>query len=254
MFHLLPRFTPVLLLSLASLLAGDAEYFPQKFSAPSRRTLAPLQSPDSAANSVPVLVSDFELLASAAAPPSKPPPAGQGRRPAANSSGTKDTSPPVFEDADSPSVQARQLVDLFSTMLVQSLQKGGYEAARQPSSSAGGTPGGGKGVLLRGVFAESDALNRIRRAMLGGGAPGGKFLLYVGTFNMSRPDQPLYQLASLQSPDSRYGPVITPNAYIPLVKYEIAKNPTGDDVRKVCEDIVRNLTVLLNANPSAFAQ
>jgi hypothetical protein len=253
MFHPLPRVTPVLLLSLASVLAGDAEYFPQKFAAPSSRTGAPLQSPDSAANSVPVLVSDFELFASAAAPPSKPP-AGQGKRPAATSSGTKDTPPPVLEDADSPSVQARQLMDLFSIMLVQSLQKGGYKAVRQPSSSAGGTPGSGNGVLLRGVFAEPDALNRIRRAMLGGGAPGGKFLLYVGTFNMSRPDQPLYQLAPLQSPDSRYGPVITPNSYIPLVKYEVPKNPTADDVRKVCEDIVRNLTVLLNANPAAFAQ
>jgi Domain of unknown function (DUF4410) len=253
MFHPLPRVTPVLLLSLASVLAGNAEYFPQKFVAPSSRTPAPLQSSDSAANSVPVLVSDFELFASAVAPPSKSP-AGQAKRPAATSSGTKDTPPPVLEDTDSPSVQARQLMDLFSITLVQSLQKGGYKAARQPSSSAGGTPGSGNGVLLRGVFAEPDALNRIRRAMLGGGAPGGKFLLYVGTFNMSRPDQPLYQLAPLQSPDSRYGPVITPNSYIPLVKYEIPKNPTADDVRKVCEDIVRNLTVLLNANPSAFVQ
>ena len=253
MFPPLPRVTPVLLLSLASVLAGDAEYFPQKLAVPSSRTRAPLQTPDPAANSVPVLVSDFELFASAVAPPSKPP-AGQGKRPAATSPGTKDMSPPVFEDADSPSVQARQLMDLFSTTLVQSLQKAGYKAVRQPSSSAGGTPGSANGVQLRGVFAEPDALNRIRRALLGGGAPGGKFLLYVGTFNLSRPDQPLYQLAPLQSPDSRYGPIITPNSYIPLVKYEIPKNPTADDVRKVSEDIVRNLTVLLNANPSAFAQ
>jgi hypothetical protein len=39
-----------------------------------------------------------------------------------------------------------------------------------------------------------------------------------------------------------------------LVKYEITKNPTEEDVRKVCDDIARNLTVLLSVNPAAFAQ
>ena len=58
----------------------------------------------------------------------------------------------------------------------------------------------------------------------------------------------------VQSADSRYGPVITPNAYVPMVKYEVPKNPTEEDVRKVCDDMVRNLTALLSANPAAFAQ
>jgi len=79
-------------------------------------------------------------------------------------------------------------------------------------------------------------------------------LLYVGSFNLSRPDQPLYLLAPVQSADSRYGPVISPNAYVPMVKYEVPKNPTEEDVRKVCDDMVRNLTALLSANPAAFAQ
>ena len=148
-------------------------------------------------------------------------------------------------------MQARQLMDFFSTTLVQSLQKA--DTRLPDSSRSRGGDGTGKGALLRGVFAEPDPLNRIRRAMLGSGAPGAKFLLYVGTFNLSRPDQPLYQLAPVQSADIRYGPIITPNAYIPLVKYEISKYPTEDDVHKVCDDIVRNLTTLLNANPSAFA-
>jgi len=159
----------------------------------------------------------------------------------------------VLEDTDPPAQQARQLMDLFSDMLVESLQKAGYKAVRRAAVS-GGTSGTGKGVALRGVFAEPDDLNRIRRAILGSAAPGAKFLLYVGSFNLSRPDQPLYQLAPVQSADSRYGPIITPNAYIPLVKYEIPKNPTEEDVRKVCDDIVRNLTALLSANPAAFTQ
>jgi hypothetical protein len=143
-------------------------------------------------------------------------------------------------------------MDLFSDTLVESLQKAGYKAVRRAAS--GGSSGTGKGVAIRGVFAEPDDLNRIRRAILGSRAPGAKFLLYVGSFNLSRPDQPLYQLAPVQSADSRYGPVITPNNYVPMVKYEVPKNPTEEDVRKVCDDMVRNLTALLSANAAAFAQ
>jgi hypothetical protein len=199
----------------------------------------PLARPqDLAPSSVPVVVGDFELFASAIAPPSdnskKPPP--------------KDAPPAVFELSDVPSVQARRLMDFFSATLVETFQKVGYSAARQSNSSAA------NGVLLRGVFAEADARNRIRRAILGGGTPGANLILYVGTFNLARPDQQLYQQAVTQNPDSHYGPVITLNNYIPLVKFELSKNPTEDEVRKICTRIVQNLDTLLRTNPSAFSQ
>jgi hypothetical protein len=200
---------------------------------------APPRPQDFSPSSVPVVVGDFELFASAIAPPSsdnskKPPP--------------KDAPPAVFELSDVPSIQARRLMDFFSASLVQAFQKAGYSAARQGNSSAA------DGVLLRGVFAEVDAHNRIRRAILGGGTPGANLLLYVGTFNLARPDQQLYQQAVTQNPDSRYGPIITLNNYIPLVKFELSKNPTEDEVRKICIRIVQNLDTLLRTNPSAFSQ
>jgi hypothetical protein len=209
-------------------------------------TLFPFQghAQDPATNSTPVFVSDFELAAIAAIPPpvsatpdpsKKPPP--------------KDAPPAVFEASDIPSIQARRLTDFFGITLVQSLQKAGFTVSRQqPDSSSG------KGVLLRGVFAEADARNRIRRAMLGGGAPGARLLLYVGTFNLARPEQPLYQPADVQNPDARYGPVITLNNYIPLARFEMPKNPTEDDVRKICTQIAQNLGTLLKTNPSALSQ
>jgi hypothetical protein len=200
------------------------------------------QEPSSPATSspVPVFVSDFELFSSAVAPPpdpnaKKPPP--------------KDAPPAVFELSDDPSVQARRLMDFFSITLVQGFQKAGYSASRQQTM-----PRPDHGILLRGVFAESDANNRIRRAMLGGGTPGAKLLLYVGTFNLARPDQPLYQTAMVQSPDSRYGPIITVNNYIPLAKFELSKNPTEDEVRRICDQLVQNLTTLLKTNPDAFSK
>jgi hypothetical protein len=200
----------------------------------------PARSQDPSPSSVPVYVNDFELFSSAVAPPpdpnaKKPPP--------------KDAPPAVFELSDDPSIQARRLMDFFSITLVEALQKAGFTAARHQTNVRPDN-----GVLLRGVFAEQDGSNRIRRAMLGGGTPGAKLLLYVGTFNLGRPDQPLYQTAMVQSPDSRYGPIITVNNYVPLVKFELSKNPTEDEVRRICSQIVQNLTTLLKSNPASFTR
>ena len=108
--------------------------------------------------------------------------------------------------------------------------------------------------MIRGVFAETDAKNRIRRALLGGTSANSKFSLYVGIFNLNRPDQPLYELAQEQPGGNQFGPVITLNNYIPLAKYELDKDPTEEDVRKICAQIAASLMALLAANPNAFSQ
>jgi hypothetical protein len=147
-----------------------------------------------------------------------------------------------------PSVQARRLTDFFAATLLQILQKKGYNAAR----AGGQNPS--SGAMIRGVFAETDAKNRIRRSLWGGTSTNSRFFLYVGIFNLARPDQPLYQPASEQPASSQYGPIITLNTYIPLAKYELDKNTTEEDVRKICEQIAVSLTALLAANPDAFTQ
>ena len=204
----------------------------------------PAMAQDVSSSSVPVLISDFELFSSATTPPQDTKAEDTSKK-----IPPKDAPPAVFELSDIPSIQARRLMDFFALTLLQSFQKAGYNATRQQGNSVSST-----GVLLRGVFAEADARNRIRRAMLGGGAPGAKLLLYVGTFNLARPDQPLYQLAVMQNSDARYGPIITLNNYIPLIKFEMSKNPTEDEVRKICSQIVENLSTLLKTNPSAFSK
>jgi hypothetical protein len=196
---------------------------------------------DSKPQTIPVFVSDFEL-AVVPVKPSTPPSAANASKKAGNE------PPSLYQDSDTPSEQARLLVNFFSKTLLQSLQNSKFTSAKQSGSRPS------SGVLIRGVFAEPDAMNRIRRALLGNDAPGGKFLLYVGIFNLSRPDAPLYDLVSSQTPDPRYGPLITLNNYIPLAKFEIAKNPSEEDVRKICAQIVANLTALLANNPAAFSQ
>jgi len=209
-------------------------------------------APSGDVHSVPVYVSDFELPASGAVPaPSGKSsatefPAKKTEANKAPSGGTAPKSPAVFQESDAPAAQARRLMDFFALTLVEALQKNGYTAKRLLSTRAE------NGVMLRGVFTEIDPMNRVHKANLGGVAPGTKYVLYVGTFNLSRPDLPLYELAVDQSPDVRFGPVITLNNYVPMAKYELDKHPTEEDVRKVCEQIVGSLTELLKANPAAF--
>lgn len=201
---------------------------------------ANLQAPqDSSVTSVPIYVSDFELFSSATSSNSD-----SSKKPA-----EKGTPVTVFSASDAPSIQARRLMDFFTTTLLENLRKSGYTAAhRQGQTQAD------KGALLRGVFAEPDAKNRIRRAMLGGGSPGATMLLYVGTFNLARPSQPLYLPATEQNADSRYGPIITVNNYIPMAKFELSKSPTEEEVQKISAQIVQSLSGLLQANPAAFNQ
>jgi len=205
------------------------------------RGLAQSDPPHSRVYATPAYVSNFELYAAGARPSPEPnATAGAVRR--------APDSPGVYNDADIPSLQARQLTDFFAVCLVQSLTKRGLSAVRAEGQQAAA------GALIRGVFAEPDARNRIRRALLGGSSPNARFLLYVGIFNLARQEEPLYQAAPVQSSSERYGPVITLNAYIPLAKYELDRNPSEQDVKKICEQIAASLVSLLEKNPDAFPQ
>ncbi len=263
------------------------------------RSYAQTKAPDSVMSSVPVMVSDFEMNS---VPVRPKPPAGTPVAPEK----AKPEVPLVYGDTDVPSAQARRLMDYFATTLVQTLQKKGFHAARTPGSNPA------TGALIRGVFAEPDAMNRIRRALLGGGSPNARFLLYVGIFNLARQEQPLYQpatnqtysigdepvlalnncnlvgksgvsenftepdlqnicnqmylanfhpaheelpinqAAAMQAPETTYGPIITLNNYVPMAKYEVDKNPTEEDVQKICNQIAVSLVALLETNPHAF--
>jgi Domain of unknown function (DUF4410) len=144
-------------------------------------------------------------------------------------------------------LRSRQIQDSFAGMLVETLQKQGYTSSRKQSFT-------GKGMLLVGVFAEPDQKNRIRRALLGSGSSGTKFILYVGAFDRRSASQPLYKESPAQEPDPNYGPVITLNVYIPMGRYEIDKDATHEDIRKICGQIAADVTALLQRNPAWVAQ
>jgi hypothetical protein len=260
-----------LLLAISALCvsAGTQQSTPQQ-STPQQST-APESTPsitapalDPAPQSVPVFITDFELSvspAATAATQSATSPSSTSARNRPTTSRPLQTTPitpaqpaprqpaSVRDETDPPNIQARRMIDFFNLTLLQALQQNHFNANRVP----GPTSTQNLGVLISGIFAEADPQNRVRRGLLGSTAPGSKFLLYVGVFNLSRPKQPLYELAPVQNQDPRYGPVITLNNYIPLTKFEVDKNPTEEDVRKICAEIVANLAALLSANPAAFA-
>jgi len=197
------------------------------------------QSDSSNAKQVPIYLSDFELSSvNGSRPPSTAP----------NGAPANQTANLIYADSDPAPVQAQRVMDAFGTILAESFRKSGYTVSRQKGSLPS------NGILLRGVFAEPDQQNRIRRAILGAGAPGPAFTLYVGAFNLAHQDQPLYLPAVEQSPDPHYGQVITLNAYVPMVKFEVPKSPTDEDVRKICGQIVNQLTTLLAQNPNAVSR
>jgi hypothetical protein len=208
----------------------------------SQSPAAPAPAADFKATSVPVYVAPFEINPGAGGLAAASPPA---KRPEGS---PQPESPFVLQDSDAPYLQVIRLKKFFSDTLIQVLQKNGYGATLQTGSRPE------KGVLIRGVFTEVDSRNRNCLALLGGTAPTTGFLLYVGTHNLARPDQPLYRPVQTESCDPRFGQLITLNNYIPMTKHEMSKNPTEEDVRKVCDRIASDLTALLNANSTAFSQ
>jgi hypothetical protein len=188
---------------------------------------------------VPIYITDFELSSTGTSRPN--------RNASAPAPGKK-TGNAVYAETDPAPVQARRMIDMFASTLLRTFQQHGYSVTRLTGSLPT------SGVLLRGIFAEPDDRNRVRVAILGSGSTKPTFYLYVGAFNLAHQDQPLYQLAVVQAPDSRYGPVITLNAYLPMTKFEVDKNPTEEDVRKICGQIVIEITKLLVQNPAAIAK
>ena len=169
--------------------------------------------------------------------------------PAPATSQTSSTS----EDAaaeETPADRANALINAVSENLIGALTQAGYDARRLPA----GSPLPKAGLRLRGVFAEADERNRARRLLIGGEPVGSSVILFVGVNNLTRPEQPLYLLADPPAPDPRHGPVITVTPYAPAARYEMSREPSDGELKKIALDIAASLTALVNANRLSLAQ
>lgn len=211
-------------------------------SAASQQPIAP---PALDKSKIVVYVSDFELQAAPRFLPSSAPANSSSAQRPQNANANPSASP------NSPQQQARILIDLLSANIVVSLQQQGYQPTRLSSARPS------SGVLLRGVFAESDELNHIRRALLGSGSPSPRFLVIVAAQNLAKPEQAFYQIVDPKTPgispdETRFGPVITVTSYAPAAKYDLSKEPTLDDIKRLASQIAAGLSALIQANPAAL--
>lgn len=252
------------------LIASFALAFPSPEPAkPPATSHQPQTAGASPAKSTLVYVSDFELdifrgsveraLRSGppqSTPPNQPSGAAPGARsstPASTPPGTAASStarPTGSQKEATPAEQANTLVNTMAENLVTALEKAGYKVQRLRS----GDPLPTAGVRLRGVFAEADQQNRVRRLLVGSEATASKMLLYVGINNLARPEQPLYELANPPANESGHGPVITITSYSPAARFEMNKSPVDEDFKKIASEIVADLNALLTANPLASTQ
>lgn len=183
--------------------------------------------------STPIYLADFELHV---VPPRQP------------SSGTR-TAPTQEKIAAD---KAKFIVEHLGAALQQHLKQAGYSSVQRipphqrPSS----------GVRLRGVFAEPDERNHIRRVVLGSASKATQLFLYVCTDNLAKPEQAFYQIVSPETPgaayDPRMGVLITLTSYAPLAKFEFSRDPSEEDLRKAAREITAQLTGLLIRNALAI--
>jgi Domain of unknown function (DUF4410) len=216
-----------------------------------------------------VYVSDFDLdvvqpkpapkpRATRTPQPSKPgstsrSPSGvprKGSSPASEPTTSRSTESADTSDEETPADQANTLVKAVSENIIRALTKAGFDARRLSS----GAPLPQQGVRIRGVFAEADEMNRARRLLVGGEPAGPNIILYVGVNNLKNPEQPLYVLADPPAPDPRHGPVITVTSYAPAARYELSRDPSGEELEKVAAKVAADLSSLVNANRLSLAQ
>jgi hypothetical protein len=156
-----------------------------------------------------------------------------------NPSPSREQLRPEEEAAD----QAGRLVDFMAITLIAELKHAGYSVHRLRPEDSRPTDG----IRISGIFAEPDAQNRLRRAVMGTFSPDGKMSLFVGISNLEKPEQAFYAAAEAGGAN-RAGSVITVSSYAPVARFEIGKVTTEKAVRDTAAGIVADLNALLSAN------
>lgn len=131
--------------------------------------------------------------------------------------------------ARTPQQQARDLVDLMANSIVDDLHKDGIAAERL----APGMPPPATGWLVRGVFVQVDAGNRLRRAAIGFGT-GATNLQVVSSVDQlsANAPQPLYTVDTSAQSGKLPGAAVTLNPYMAAARFVMA----GKDLDRNAKD------------------
>ena len=146
--------------------------------------------------------------------------------------------------ARTPEQQARDLVDLMANSIVDDLHKAGVAAERL----APGAPPPATGWLVRGVFLQVDAGNRVRRAAIGFGAGATDLQVAsrVDQFGAGAP-QPLYTVDTNAQSGRLPGAVVTLNPYVAAARFVMA----GKDLDRNAKDTAGKIADQVKARVAA---
>jgi len=146
--------------------------------------------------------------------------------------------------ARTPQQQARDLVDLMANSIVEDLHKDGIAAERL----APGMPLPATGWLVRGVFLEVDAGNRLRRAALGFGAGATNLQVAssIDQLSASAP-QPLYTVDTSAESGKLPGAAVTLNPYVAAARFVMA----GTDLDRNAKDTAGKIAAQVKARVAA---
>ena len=146
--------------------------------------------------------------------------------------------------ARTPEQQARDLVDLMANSIVDDLHKAGVAAERL----APGAPPPATGWLVRGVFLQVDAGNRVRRAAIGFGA-GATDLQVASTVDQlgAGAPQPLYTVDTNAQSGRLPGAVVTLNPYVAAARFVMA----GKDLDRNAKDTAGKIADQVKARVAA---
>ena len=138
--------------------------------------------------------------------------------------------------SEDPAVRARQVVELMANCLVKELSKSGFATVRLPPGAAMPV----EGWLVRGVFAEIDEGNRLRRAMvgLGQGQTALQVVARVDDLSQGAP-RPLYEIDTKATSGSQMGaaPTLALGPYGAAARFVMA----GKDLERNVQDTAKEI-------------
>jgi hypothetical protein len=137
-----------------------------------------------------------------------------------------------------PAVRARELVDLMSTSLVANLTQAGLQARRWRA----GEPPPAEGWLVRGVFTQVAAGNRLRRAAIGFGVGQTELQLVVSVDDLAQGvPKLLYELNTSADSGKMPGAIITLNPYVAAARFVLSGHDLEKNVQQTAAKIAADL-------------
>ncbi len=137
-----------------------------------------------------------------------------------------------------PEVYSREIVELMATSLVKELTK--KELNAQRFNVRGPLPA--NGLLVRGVFAQVDEGNRLRRVAIGFGAGDTEVQVFVSVDDLVRGSpKPFYELDTKAESRKLPGAIITMNPYVAAAKYVLSGHDLEKNITQTASKIAADI-------------